>query len=80
MASKKGDVVHAAFEKAGARLSRKVSFVRRSNDVVTMTNVEQVNDALQLRSFAVHVKIFAHPLQTFRTPPGRVLPSRVLRG
>ena len=78
MASKKGDVVHAAFEKAGARLSRKVSFVRRSNDVVTMTNVEQVNDALQLRSFAVHVKIFS--LTLFRTPPGRVLPSRVLRG
>ena len=34
--------VDAAFNKAGARMSRKMSFMRRSRDVVTMTNVEQV--------------------------------------
>ena len=46
MTSKKGgsrgSVVTAAFEKAGHRMSRKESFIRRSKDVVTMTNVEQV--------------------------------------
>ena len=38
----RGSVVSAAFDKAGARMSRKMSFMRRSKDVVTMKNVEQV--------------------------------------
>ena len=41
-AASKSDVIERSLKAAGKRISRKMSYMQRTKDVLTMTNVEQV--------------------------------------